>query len=963
MLKSKLRTITINLLLNFCLSFIAISQQSFSIQGKVTDQSTGDPLPGASVIIQGTQVGTTTESKGEFRLSNIKQDKITLVISYVGFDPIYLEHDFITDKKSYFTIQLKPTATELEQFKVEAESEGQVKAFIDQKNAANIKNIVSSEQIEKFPDMNAAEAIQRIPGITLQRDQGEGRFIQLRGTPPELTNFNINGEQIPSPEGGVRYVGMDIISADQIDEIEITKVLTPDMDADGIGGTVNITTKRAKSENPEINATVSGGYNNLRKTGNYNLQFSSGLRINKFGIFFNGSYYVNNYGSDNLEILYAKGPVWTNQGQEEENYLVHYKEFQLRYYDITRKRTAISATLDYEFSKNSFVYIRGMFNSFSDDEIRKRKIYETDDPLTLDYYLYGGIVHDVKDRTKIQGLTTVNAGGQHHWKKYIIDYEVAYALATEDTPNRIEGEFSSPGQAIAIKFDQSDPQWPKPYFPFPENSQNAYDYKNYEFDELLIEKRNVKDNNVTAKLNFQIPYLSNPNNSGYIKFGGKYRHKEKERDVNSMVLGKYDTVNPFYPGVAPPMTLPSVSYNFTENDFMGQGYTLEYIPSAEKLNQQYEFYPWFFVMSRDNVREATTLEDYFAREDIYAAYIMLRHDFNKLMILGGLRFEKTDVYNEGRYAIYHPVTLKFIDVDTIPDSKTYEFLLPQFQLKYSFNDNFNLRVAITYTFSRPNFEDMIQYREKDRNEVKLGNPDLIFPKALNIDFLAERYIKGDGIISGGLFYKKVDDFVFYYKKWFHEDSTFSNNLLFTIPVNGIKSYVYGAEIQAQTKLFFLPEIWNNFGFYMNYTFTYSDASIYQRIPGNFSTAVIDYSKPFLDQIISEGTENITLPGQSKHATNLAVFYDTKKIYAKLSANFHDAFLYELGADSDLDEFYDKAWHLDFTGHYAISDHLRIFINLVNLTNQPLKYYLSSPDKILKQEYYSWTGRMGVKLNF
>lgn len=941
------------------------AQKNATLNGKVIDGGNKSPLPGATVIIKDSNKGVTTSIDGTFAISGITKEKITILTSYIGYETDTLEHNFKNNTHTVLEIILKPSATMLDAVQVDAKAEGQVQAMIRQKEAENIINVVSAEQISKFPDMNAAEAIQRIPGITLQRDQGEGRYIQLRGTPPELTSFNINGEQIPSPEGGVRYVGMDVISADQIDQIEVTKVLTPDLDGDAIGGTVNIITKKAKSEIPEIDATIAGGYNNLRETPNYRLQFSYGQRHKKFGIQFNGSYYKNEYGSDNMEFVYAKGPLWGSTGDSIDNYYVHYREFQLRHYDITRTRIGLTATLDYEFNKNSFVYIRGMFNNYSDDETRRRKIYTLDDPLSQQYYLYGGIDHDVKDRLKIQSVNTINIGGEHKLNNITLDYEGAYAIAGDNEPDRMESRFENPGQAIAIKFDLSDPHYPLPTFPNPENAENAYDYEHFELDELLFSSQKTTDENFTAKLNLEIPYSAGNYGKGYVKFGGKTRFKRKDRDVRAIEYGAFNETSNIYPGQAPPLSLITINDGFVEPALLEKDdYRLDYMPSPTMLRDFYEFYPQFFIISRDESREATFNEDYLANEDIYAGYAMVRHDFEKLMLLGGVRYEKTKIYYEGRQPVLDSYG-HYLDVDTISDTRTHDFFLPQFQVKYMFTDNFNLRAATTYTFSRPNFEDVIPYREEDRDQVKYGNPDLDFPKSLNFDLLAEKYLPGSGIISGGLFYKKIDNFIFFYKTYAHEGSIENSGLVeITIPLNGIRASVYGTEIQLQTKLTRLPYFWSDFGVYLNYTFTNSDTYIHKRIPANYSDAIISWNDEFLPQISLSGEEEkVTLPGQSKHAANLALFYDNKTIYAKLSANYHDTFLYELGADSDLDEFYGEAWHLDFTCHYVLTRNLKVFAEVVNLLNTPLKFYLGNDDLIKKQEYYSWTGRFGLKISF
>ncbi len=963
------RTIRLSLhvLFTIILGLSAINlngQNNRSLSGKITDASGGQPLPGATIIIDESGNGTTTDADGSFRIKNIRADRVSLTISYVGYETVSLEHDFLKNPDGEIKVVLKPSSMELQQVSVEAESEGQVRAFIQQKQASNIKNIVSAEQIDKFPDMNAAEAMQRIPGITLQRDQGEGRYVQLRGTPPELTNFNINGEQIPSPEGGVRYVGMDVISADQIDMIEITKMLTPDMDGDAIAGTVNIITKRASSREPEINATLAGGYSHMRGTGNYNLQFSYGQRYNKFGMFINGSYFANNYGSDNMEFRYVKSAIWGNTGQGEDNYIVRYREFHLRHYDITRKRTGISATLDYEFNKQSYVYLRGMFNSFSDDEVRRRKVYTLDDPLTENYFLYGGVEHDIKDRVKLQGLNTLNLGGSHRKGILLLNYDISYAVASTNTPNRIFGRFENPGQALAIKFDYADQEWPKPYFPKEEDQAVASNYTEYEFDRLSIRKERILDQNVTGRLDLQLDYLNTTTSKGFVKFGGKVRFKEKEQDVNAMILGSYNTTNPLYPGEAPELTLPSVDDGFRDENLLDHGYVLESIPYSEYMDQHYEFYPWFFIMSRDDLREETIMQDYSANEDIYAAYVMAQQEFRKLMVLGGLRYEKTDIRYEGRQAIYHPVTNKFIGADTVPDRRSAEFFLPYLQFRYRLKENLNIRAGVNYTFSRPNFEDVIpSFEGNEEKNYAIGNPDLQFPTSLNVDIAVERYIQGDGILAGAVFYKEMENFISKYTTHANFDSAHTRSGFINTSINGRQASVYGAEVQSQFKFTFLPGYLRDLGVYFNYTYTYSDATIPRRKPANYTDFVFDATLPFEDQFSEEGTEKITLPGQAKHAVNMALFYDTRKFYAKLSANFHDTFLQELGADKDLDVYYNRALHLDFTSFYSVNKHVRIFIDLLNLTNQPLIFYLGQSDKVKKKEFYSWTARLGLKLNF
>ncbi len=941
----------------FCTS---LSQaQTYRISGIVLDEKTNEPLLGATIAIENTTTGTTTDGNGAFQLSNIREKEVSVVVAFMGYESY--QKDIRLPYNQPLRIKLKSLSFELDEVEVTGIAEGQIKALIDQKKAESIKHIISSEQIKTFPDLNAAEVMQRIPGITLQRDQGEGRFVQLRGTPPELTNFNINGEQIPSPEGDVRYVGMDIIPADQIETVEVTKVMTPDMDADGIGGSVNIKTKQATSGKPDIRATLAAGYNNLRETPNYNAQFSFGQRYNKLGFQINASFFENSQGADNIEYDYAKGPFFGSQDEGVDNFFVQFREVQLRHYEITRTRISISPTIDYKFNDNHYIYLRGIYNSFTDDELRRRKIYDLDDPLSFEYYLFGGVEHDVRERVKRQELGTLSFGGEHTFGNGIVfDYQMFYAVANESEPDKLEALFDSPGQAIAIDFDFTDPDYPVATFPNPDNADNATDYENFELDELVFENSSVKDINFTPRINLKIPYDFGGNHSGYFKMGGKIRAKDKSRDIKTQEFGAFFETSSLYPGEAPPVNLVTMADDFVDNNLLDQGYELTNMPSATKLRDFFEFYPQHFIFDRNATRTSSFGEDYKAKERIYAAYGMVRHDIGRLMLLGGVRFEQTDIEYEGARILVDGN--RFLGIDTLTDKRTHSFLLPQMQMRYAITPNFNLRAALTYTYSRPNFDDVLPYREEDRDEVQFGNPDLTYPTSMNIDFLAERYFK-KGILSGGLFYKEIDDFIFFFKRFAHEGDPSDFGLVeITKAINGIKAEVYGAELQAQFKFDFLPGFWSDFGLYTNYTYTYSEAFINQRFPANYSAAVVVFGEDAIGDFISEdGTEKITLPGQAEHTANVALFYDSKRLFIRLTANYQDAFLVQLGADPDLDEYYDEALRLDLTANYQINKAVNIFADAINITNTPLRFYLGTPDTIKQQEFYSWWGRMGLRI--
>jgi outer membrane receptor protein involved in Fe transport len=350
-------------------AFLPILALGSRLEGVVRDAQTGQSLPGATVHVKGSTIGAMTDTKGFYVLDNIPEGNQIIVLSFLGYEDFEFGLNAVEKSKFTKNIALVTSSTQLNEVIINERAGGEIRTLNRQREAENIVTLVSREQILSFPDINAADAIQRVSGVTLQRDQGDGRYVQLRGTPPEFTNFNVNGIQLPSPESSIRTVGMDVINSGQIETIEVVKVLRPDMNGDAIGGTVNIVTKRAENPNPEFNLTLAGGYNELRNTPNGEIQFSFAQRKGRIGWLINANYFKSLQGSDNMEFKYEKGVFFGDTGRD--NYHIQYNEVQLRHYDITRERTGLSSTIDYQIDEHNTQYISGMFNRFNDHETRR----------------------------------------------------------------------------------------------------------------------------------------------------------------------------------------------------------------------------------------------------------------------------------------------------------------------------------------------------------------------------------------------------------------------------------------------------------------------------------------------------------------------------------------------------------------------------------------------------------------
>ncbi len=889
------------------------------IKGKVTDSLTTESLPGATVLVAGTTLMTVTDLNGEFLL-RVPAGEVTLEVRYVGF--VNYSRQIVAPAEGTIDVQIKlvGNASNLGMVVVTGVLQGQQRALNQQKSADNIKNVVSADQIGRFPDPNVAEALQRVPGVNIERDQGEGRYVLVRGLAPQFTNISINGEQIPSPEADVRYVALDAVPADQLASIEVSKALTPDMDGDAIGGSVNLITRTAQSDKLAVNGSGLMGYNNLVQKSNFqgSLELSKRFLNNKLGVMLNASYYETDRGSDN----------WERDGSE----------LELRDYTLLRTRAGLSSTIDYKFNDRNEIYFRSIYNRFSDREQRRRYVFvpaqEEMDDNEIERY--------TKDRLEKQIVTSFNAGGKHAFDKLNLDYELAYAEAIQDTPYDIE--IGSVGEVDELETNfTTNRKFPTFRVDGVANSSrdNVYlDNSIYEFDELVIGKTYAKDVNKTAKFNIGVPYKIGENNSLF-KFGAKVRMKEKSYDVNEDVFEWTggDVTFPGFPSGA--YTLEKFSGGLVDNNFLDGRYRLQANADPKKVLRHFNANRNGYALNTEDKIIAEAVEAYTATEDVYAGYAMTKIQMNKLMLLGGARFEHTKVDYKSAYVINES------DIIETEGGTDYNFFLPQVHAKYQFDKNTNLRAAITRSYARPNFSDIVPSQEINVNdrEGTIGNTRLKPVSATNLDLMAEHYFGNVGIISAGVFYKRLSDFI-YTRRFDSAEYPGSEGDVLTLSQsqNGDNAALIGFEIAYQQNLTFLPGFLRGFSIYANYTYTSSNAKIQSRDDDS-------------------ALEEIRLPGQAKSVGNLSLAYDLKRFNIRVSGNFNGEYLSEVGEDSSEDLYVNNRFQLDATATVTVTPSIRVFAEFLNLTNQPFEVYQASQNQFVQREFYSWWSRIGVKFDF
>jgi TonB-dependent receptor len=898
------------LLICFCITIFtaaASTAQQSVIKGRISDIINKEALTGATVSLPAAHYNTVTDVNGEYFIY-VRPGNQQLTVRYLGYRDTTLSVVIKENEVQVINIPLYSSYSALSSVVVTGLLQGQAKALNQQKNADNIKNVIAADQMGRFPDPNAAEALQRVPGVNIERDQGEGRYVFVRGLAPQFTNMNVNGEQIPAPEADVRFVALDAIPADQLASIEVSKSLTPDMDGDAIGGSVNLITRTAQSRLPRISASLAGGYNNLMEQGNIQgqLQFSQRLGAKeKFGVMLNSSYYHNDLGSDNLE----RSP--------DDN------EVELRDYELTRTRLGLSGTIDYRFNPNHEIYVRGLYSRFTDREWRRRYVFIPEDE---------EIEKLTKDPFESQTITSINFGAKHKFRNFFLNYEAQYSLGEQNTPYDNEVGFVA---GIASNLNYENPKFPGI------TPGNFNDNSQYEFSEAGFGNTKAKDRNLTAKFDLGIPYALGKNN-GLLKFGAKIRMKDKSFSINQ----------DYYEAIADIPTLDEFDEDPIKSKFLDGRYDLGRPLNVTKFISYFNANPSDFEANLEDKAIDEALEAYEAEEDVVAAYIMARQQFKKFMLLAGARYERTKVSYQSKDVIINGAG-DLADIVPVSGSSTYDYFLPQVSLRYQLSPNTNLRAATTFSYARPNFSEIIPAQEINQEDgvATAGNAALKPVSAFNADLLAEHYFGNVGILSGGFFYKRMDDFI-YRRVIFNSPYPLTgtpliNNIDVIQAQNGNTANLTGVELAFQNNLSFLPGVLKYFSVYLNYTYTHSSAELQSR--------EADASDP-------NAIEKLRLPGQATHMGNLSLAFEKKKFTARFSLNFNGEYLSEVGGNKDEDIYVKNRVQTDISASYAFSKRWRVFAESLNITNQPFERYMGKKDQLIQREFYSWWARLGVKFD-
>ena len=925
-------------------SFISVLHaQNGNIQGTISDEN-GIYVPGANILLPSLKKGAISDFDGRFTIVGIPEGTHTLKITYLGYSDIEQEVEITSNETAIVSINMSPKTLELEGVEVTAYGlSGQAKALNAQKNNLNITNVVSTDQIGKFPDANIGDAVKRIPGITMQVDQGEARNVIVRGLSPQLNSVTLNGSRIPSAEGDNRNIQMDLIPSDMIQTIEVNKAITPDMDADALGGSVNLVTRTAP-QGFRLSATMGSGINFITDKRILNGSILVGDRTanGKFGWMIAASINDNDFGSDNVEAEWTDEFEFFNGTDTEEVDVDPYTNvLEQRTYFVQRIRRSFSANLDYQFDANNTVFLKTMYNWRDDRENRFRVEHEildaedigasdftitngvpTSFPVEVKRQTKGGIGSDRNENRRLedQRMQNYTLGGNHLWGTLKVDWMASYAQASEERLDERYAEFES---EYRINNDNSDPEFP---LFTASNAADASNLGNFEYGEITDENQFTEEEDFNVFVNFEIPSDFFGQGNGTIKFGLRGRFKNKIRDNDFF---EYDLESTFPTLAAVP------SRDYTDPDYLaGSEYQAGIFADEAWLGG-------LSLLNGDSVPDEFLRANFDVDENVYAGYIMTNQKLtDKLSVLWGVRLEATDITAKG-----NQIEDEENVVGEITEESSYTNILPGIHLKYDLSSQTILRLAWTNTLARPNYVDLVPSLDvvSGDEEIFVGNPDLDPATSMNFDLLAEHYFSSVGILSGGLFYKQINDFIYTFQGEATDDSLGAGTNGFDIfqPLNGDDASVFGAEVAFQRQLDFLPGFAQNFSIYLNYTYLTSSADGIRNEDG-------------------DERADLDLPNTAPNMFNGSLGYADKKFTARLSANFSDAYIDEIGGNAFEDRYYDQQFFLDFNASFAINKNLRVYADLNNITNQPLRYYQSISERTQQVEFYERRLTFGLK---
>lgn len=817
-------------------------------------------------------------------------------------------------------IQTPDTAEEIE---VIGQALALKRALEVKRLSTNIVDATVQDDIGRLPDLNTAEILRRITGVAVQNDQAEARFPIIRGFNPTFNRTTIDGGVVASPERGAnaRAVPLDVIPASLLGRLEVIKSVTPELDANAIGGTINVVTRSAfDEEEPFLYGAGFLGFHGQSGDGGtlengdrrqpWRLNFAGGTTFgadDQFGIVVGFDYSVRNFEIPQIEVDDADYTEFNDAGENvgigNGNGFIIPTNNRVFFYNNVRERIGGSVKLEWQPTSDIRAGISGLFTQFNDAERRDEIRYElgtsgsSGQPDTL--ISQSGARGETQDGFAIIGLgrftldrQIYNIQGDIEWdatEHLTLDLRATYSAAELDNPESTEAFQTD--TSFGAAFDANG------FFPrtFPFNNAAYTNPQSFAHQNRGELERFAQDDifEIAANGRYELDSFA-------VKFGGQYRKIDKAEGF---------TFNRFVADEALGYTLADAAdTGLAGYDFQG-GYDFPVRVDSDGATA------FFSANTSEFSTVLTTIRGSEAQEEVFAGYAQGSIEFGDASITGGVRVEHTK-WNGGPTG-----------GDQV--SGSYTNYLPSVVARYNMREDLVVRLAASRTLGRPDINDLtrgVSINESD-SIVTRSNPDLDPRISTNIDLAVEWYIP-DGILAAGVFYKDIKNEIF----------VRSSNVPVTVgsisfenvnqPENAANAQLLGIEAQYQQTFTFLPAPFDGLGLSANLTWLDTE----------------------LDVPLANGAvRQVGFFQQPELTYNITGFYATQRFEVRASYNYTGDFLDLLNVENpNRDEYWDARGQLDVQGRFNVTDQVSLVFEAVNITDQG-RSELTGPNRDVLQE--------------
>jgi TonB-dependent receptor len=816
-------------------------------------------------------------------------------------------------------------------------------ALARQKEASVIVNVQSIETIKKYPDFNAAEALGRIPGLSLSSDTGEGRFVNIRGIDANLNGATYGGVVLlntfaagTAGSGSGRAVEFDTIPTGAIDGIVVYKTLSPDREAEGLGGQIELSPRTARNiTKPFVEIELSGGYEPLHNNaGPFSASFATGAKFGDFSFVINGS------RKDDKRAIDDNEPSYANDGATGTDLVLGRTDF--RRYDYSRRRFGYGGELDYAPSSDHRYFARLDIAGYVERQL-KNHLYANFDgapsPIDKNGFVVDGFQPqvDIVNAQETHRNTVAAIGGEDRFGDLKIDYRAAYSRATFVQNYYNEARFYGKDIYFGRYNNIANPEkFSYQLFkdaaltvPFIGTDATQYGGATNRAAGLSAFAENDADREYSGNANARYP-LSLFGGSGELKAGFGIRRRDK-------------VVNDFGARGSTTATLSSLEAS------VGPAQTYYF---GRALVAPVANYAAIETLVRNGIKplSPSISRDFNDTENITAGYLMYTVDYGQLNVLTGVRVEATDA----TYGNFLTTTDAAGNNTTafVTAKKSYTNFFPTVQLKYKFQPNLQLRATYSTGIGRPGFSQAggnagVDFTTSPRPVFTAGNPNLKPTTGNNFDIDLEYYLPNDGVIQVGVFDKEFKNYIF------RNVLKNVNNPVFLGQPGDFATFTNenararGIEIAYQQKFTFLPGLLGGLGAEGNVTYVDSKFLEYGAV------------------VSGTGKDQFgRLPGTSKWTWNVAGFYERGPVNVRVSAQYVGASLFSLNGDQSLDTIQSGRLSMDVTASFEVAKDYVVFFGARNLLDTPLRYTDGINNARTQQvEYYGQTYEGGIRLKF